>query len=70
LWAASVLMRLGSVGRRGANDGRRMVRIVCGAEYGSDGIETASRSGARREDPTGPACIVDEDPIELTVVFC
>ncbi|ETK88669.1 hypothetical protein L915_07111, partial [Phytophthora nicotianae] len=46
------------VGKRGASDGRRMVRIVCGAEYGSDGIEAACRSGARREDPTGPACMV------------
>ncbi|KAG3042790.1 hypothetical protein PC121_g22957 [Phytophthora cactorum] len=35
-----------------------MVRIVCGAEYGSDGIETACRSGARREDPTGLACML------------
>ncbi|ETL95219.1 hypothetical protein L917_06950 [Phytophthora nicotianae] len=60
-------MRLGRVGKRGASDGRRMVRIVCGPEYGgSDGIEAACRSGAMREDPTGPACIVDEE----LVVFC
>ena len=52
-------MRLGSVGRRGASDGRRMVRMVCGAEYGSDGSKVDCISGARREDPMGQACIVN-----------
>lgn len=57
VWDARVLKRLGSVGKRGASDGRRIEWYVGGTGYPREGSGTACKRGARRAESTGLTCM-------------